>query len=936
MDRDESIRRLLDSRGRLMAETALPSRSSDAAEGGCGVLGLASNVPVAGRHVVQAAAQMQNRGNGKGGGIAMSGLDPGQMGVPPRTLREAYLIQIAYLDPHVRGEVEETSLADLDIVAGYQVPTLDDWREVPGLEVRPPEVWRYFARAKPDALARFAEESGLEAISTRAVEDEFIYQNTVRLNTVFYASLGKRRAFVLCHGRDLIVLKIVGYAEQVVAYYRLEDVTARVWIAHQRYPTKGRVWHPAGAHPFIGLNEVLVHNGDFANYHAVSEYLSQRNVRPLFLTDTEVSVQLFDLWDRVYGYPLEVTLEALAPTTERDFAVLPPDKQTLYRAVQATHLHASPDGPWFFIIARSRPDEGEWQLLGITDTSMLRPQVFALYENRGVELGLIASERQAINAAMRSLAAEDKRFLPQADTYWVARGGSHTDGGAFSFTVREGKGDPARGSDGEIGHRLDCRDKFGAPVRVASDQRHVDWARLDATRMDAGIRQRLRSKVYRAFDDGGPNALFCWASERLSEWSYDEVAAFSRLLADFGGAGDEEWEFARRTFTLLRDRRYDPGDKRRASLLTMVDASLAKLFGHASPIGSPGHLLLARRLDWETRDRLRSRQPDETVLVVDALSFPPQGDESAARLLVRAYELGWRHLVAYNWRGGRFAGCGLGPATEGFRLDLYGDVGDYAASGLDGAEVHVHGAAQDQVGQILKDGKLVVHGDVGQTFLYGAKGGDVYVLGSAAGRPLINAVGRPRAVINGTCLDYLAESFMAGDPLNGGGFAILNGVTFDDHGRLVEMESPYPGSNLFSLASGGAIYLRDPHQAVGLDQLNGGRFAELSEADWALIRPYLEENEGLFGIEVDDLLTVGGLKRAPSDVYRKVEAQSLAVLRQVSYNEGGSFEVLKHQTEVSHVHSPPGPGPDQPRGRRRRRERSEDHCYTAARPRCGG
>ncbi len=73
----------------------------------------------------------------------------------------------------------------------------------------------------------------------------------------------------------------------------------------------------------------------------------------------------------------------------------------------------------------------------------------------------------------------------------------------------------------------------------------------------------------------------------------------------------------------------------------------------------------------------------------------------------------------------------------------------------------VHNNGQDQLAQILKEGRLVVHGDVGQTFLYGAKGGEAYVLGNAAGRPLINAVGKPRVVINGTCLDYLAESFMA-------------------------------------------------------------------------------------------------------------------------------------------------------------------------------
>jgi len=52
--------------------------------------------------------------------------------------------------------------------------------------------------------------------------------------------------------RDQLVFKIVGYAEQNVEYYKLQDFRAHVWIAHQRYPTKGRVWHPGGAHPFVG------------------------------------------------------------------------------------------------------------------------------------------------------------------------------------------------------------------------------------------------------------------------------------------------------------------------------------------------------------------------------------------------------------------------------------------------------------------------------------------------------------------------------------------------------------------------------------------------------------------------------------------------------------------------------------------------------------
>jgi glutamate synthase domain-containing protein 3 len=168
---------------------------------------------------------------------------------------------------------------------------------------------------------------------------------------------------------------------------------------------------------------------------------------------------------------------------------------------------------------------------------------------------------------------------------------------------------------------------------------------------------------------------------------------------------------------------------------------------------------------------------------------------------------------------------------------------------------------------------------VGQTFLYGAKGGSVYIRGQAAGRPLINAVGSPRVVINGTCLDYLAESFMAGDPLEGGGFAIINGLCFDDEGCLTELSTPYPGGNLFSLASGGAIYIRDPNHRVMECQLNGGEFAELTDRDWSLIRPYLEENERLFGVEVEkDLLTVDGDKRDPQKIYRKIVPTKLTVL----------------------------------------------------------
>jgi hypothetical protein len=107
---------------------------------------------------------------------------------------------------------------------------------------------------------------------------------------------------------------------------------------------------------------------------------------------------------------------------------------------------------------------------------------------------------------------------------------------------------------------------------------------------------------------------------------------------------------------------------------------------------------------------------------------------------------------------------------------------------------------------------------------------------------------------------------------------VMNGVAFDKDGKIADQESPYPGSNLFSLASGGAIFLRDPDKKVSQEQLNGGEFVSLTEKDWKLILPYLQENERLFNVTVDDLLTVKGVKRSYSEVYRKVQVVKLDVL----------------------------------------------------------
>ena len=836
-----------------------------AEEGGCGVTGFACNIPVRGKFIHEPSIQMQNRGNGKGGGIAAAGLVPEQVGVSREVLNSHYLLQIALLDSSAYNEVEQKFvLPHFDVALSTRQAHLDDHRDIPGLEVRPPDIHRYVVRVKPAVLKAFGESNGLGKLSPRELEDEFVWRNSYRLNDTMYASLGEKRAFVLSHGRDQLVFKLVGYAEQNVEYYKLEDFKAHVWIAHQRYPTKGRVWHPGGAHPFVGINEALVHNGDFANYHSVCEYLRQRNIKQQFLTDTEVSAQLFDLWDRVYKYPLEYIIEAFAPTTELDFDQLPKEKQRIYRELQATHIHASPDGPWFFIIARNHPDLGRMQLLGITDTAMLRPQVFALSDSGDVQIGLICSEKQAIDATLRGLSREDPRFSPVADRYWNARGGSSTDGGAFIFTVT--------GDDGK--KRLTCADKFGKPVNLDVGKVRCDQAK--SAPLVEIVTAGIRKAVVDSLKQGRAEDLYVHVVQSLPKWPAGGLRELCNQIVD-GVDNGRAKATAIEALTLLYDRRFDTGDKRRATVLPVLEETLMRLFDATPLVGEPGEGSF-RRFHWDSRNKIEAPKPGEEILVIDAEKFPPEGDDCDAVYLRRAYQAGWKRFIVYRLRGQRFTGVGLGPNTEGVRIDTYGSSGDYLASGMDGEEIYVHGNAQDQVGQIAKRGKLVIYGDVGQTFMYGAKGADVFIMGNGAGRPLINAVGRPRVVINGPCLDFLAESFMAGDPLNGGGFVILNGVEFDGHAHLVPQAQSCLGSNLFSLASGAAIYVRDPHKKLVEQQLNGGVFAPFTGADWRLIRTYLEENERLFGIKVQDLLTVGGKLCEPEQVYRKVSAQALAVL----------------------------------------------------------
>jgi glutamate synthase domain-containing protein 3 len=560
-------------------------------------------------------------------------------------------------------------------------------------------------------------------------------------------------------------------------------------------------------------------------------------MEPLFFTDTEVAALGFDLHSRVYGYPMEYVIESLAPTGELDFIMLPDEKQEVYEAIQKTHIHGSPDGPWFFIIAKA--NGLTHQLIGITDTSMLRPQVFS-YQRGEVGIAFCGSEKQVIDAVLESLSSEDKRFWRRCDEYWNARGGSYTDGGSFIFDINP---------DNNGGHELTITNKFGAIVNTHPGGNFS----IEPAAMESG---------------------FNWPSEWATNEVFQQiVATFSTfdwpaalgLLSEIGSyASQHSRQQAVDLLCLLLNRKYDTGALRTSRWLDYVEDAIMGILNHAGTTPceyfsgqiSPGHLP-------------KPQNPTQAI-VVDARPYPIEGIDSLARELIALHRAGWRKFMVTHCHGHRFIGNGFGMETSDVRIDVFGSVGDYLGSGSDGMTIYMHGNAQDQVAQIHKCGTLVVHGDVGQCYGYGAKGGRLFVQGNAAGRPMINSVGSPKLVINGTALDYLAESFMAGDPLDGGGFVIVNGIRFERNGEISDLDIPYPGGNLFSLSSGGAIYVRDPSNVLSPSQLNGGEFVDLTDADWDVIQPLLVENEEHFGIPLTRLLTVGGEIRPPSEVYRKI------------------------------------------------------------------
>ena len=169
------------------------------------MIGFACTIPVGGKHIYEPSIQMRNRGNGKGGGIAACGLVPEEMGVSRRMLDEDYILQVALLDPGCARRGRESAASSRSSTCDHGGHDPDGGR----LPRRPAaggparRTWcATSSGSSPTCSSASPRRNGLASLPERDVEDEFVFQNSIRLNDEFYASLGDKRAFVLSHAPE--------------------------------------------------------------------------------------------------------------------------------------------------------------------------------------------------------------------------------------------------------------------------------------------------------------------------------------------------------------------------------------------------------------------------------------------------------------------------------------------------------------------------------------------------------------------------------------------------------------------------------------------------------------------------------------------------------------------------------------------------------------
>jgi glutamate synthase domain-containing protein 1 len=328
----------------------------------CGLFGImdVTGQCFSGRDVVRGITNMEERGNGLGGGFAVYGCYPDHA--------DCYAFHVMYTEPDSKPQVESFLQDNFVLVLDEEVPR----QTTPDLAA-PPLIWRYFLRV---------DESEEECVLRS--EKEYVVGKVMKVNT---AGQG--------------VFKGVGHPEQIARYFGVEEYSGYLWTAHARFPTNTPGWW-GGAHPFGILDWTVVHNGEISSYGANRRYLEMQGYHCTMHTDTEVIAYAADFLMRRHDLPVELAAAILAPPLWVEIDRMQPEKQALYSTLRQVYSGLLVNGPFTVIIAH----QGE--MIGLTDRIRLRPLTGGI---EGTRLYLSSEE------------APIRLVSPQLERVWTPVGG---------------------------------------------------------------------------------------------------------------------------------------------------------------------------------------------------------------------------------------------------------------------------------------------------------------------------------------------------------------------------------------------------------------------------------------------------------------------------------------------------------------------------------
>ena len=222
---------------------------------------------------------------------------------------------------------------------------------------------------------------------------------------------------------------------------------------------------------------------------------------------------------------------------------------------------------------------------------------------------------------------------------------------------------------------FECTDKFG---------NHIHTEPLNPPYHH----KKAQAHALIKFPDLPAYELFPWAWTNLLNWDYSEVLGFLKALIHSSDTDQNRKRSLEVLSKLIGSRRYPTGKMRRSSLLSLYSKCFQELVANISAHPTSTYSYL------DVHGERPDPQNDQQILIINADGFPSEGERSLSLEIVNMYKRGFKLFMIVNCKGQRFIANGLGPNTRGVQIDVYGSAGDYLGSGIDGADVIMHGNAR--------------------------------------------------------------------------------------------------------------------------------------------------------------------------------------------------------------------------------------------------